>query len=144
MKASRAPAKRRGQRSSLRPETDGSDESYAPDARRPPTWLSASGPGEGHEANNGLVCRAAAEPQQDPPLLQLLQFFTGFEANRLAGRNRDLRSGARVAADAGLPRADVKDPEAAQFYAFAVAESALHALENCFDGHLGFSLGDAG
>jgi len=83
------------------------------------------------------------EPRQ-LTLLQRLQFLAGLEPDCLARRDGDLGAGARVAADAGLARADIEDAEAAQFNALAVGQGPLHALENCFHGHLGLGLGDAG
>jgi len=76
--------------------------------------------------------------------LQRLQLLAGFEAHGFPRRDGDFRAGARVAADAGLARTNVKDTESAQLDAFATAERALHAFENGFDGHLGFRLGNSG
>jgi flavin reductase (DIM6/NTAB) family NADH-FMN oxidoreductase RutF len=77
-------------------------------------------------------------------LLESLQFLARFESDSLAGRNGNLRPGAGVPANAGLARLHVKDAEAAQFNAVSVLESLLHVFEDCFDGHLGLRLGDAG
>jgi hypothetical protein len=76
--------------------------------------------------------------------LQLLQFFTGFKANGLARRNRDLRTRAGISTDAGFPRPNIEDSEAAQLDSFSVAKCTLHAFKNGLYGHLGFRLGDAG
>jgi hypothetical protein len=73
-----------------------------------------------------------------------LQLFPGFEANGLSGRNGNFGAGARIASDAGLARAYVEDAKAPQLNAIALGERFFHALENSFDGELGFGLGDAG
>src|SRR5262249_48133937 len=52
-------------------------------------------------------------------------------------------SRARVPADAGLSRTDVKYAESAKFNPLTATEGALHALEDGFDGHLGLRLRDA-
>ena len=80
---------------------------------------------------------------QGPPLFEGLQLLAGFEANRLAGRNGDLRPGARIAPDAGLARPYVEDSESPELDALTLAEGALHALEDGFDGHFRFRFGDA-
>src|SRR3974390_2877712 len=74
-------------------------------------------------------------------LLQSLQLLTGLEAHGLTRRNRDFRSGTRVAADARLPRLYVEDAEAAQLDAVALLQSLFHGFENGLDRHfrLGFS-----
>src|SRR5580704_3217006 len=81
---------------------------------------------------------------REATLLQRLQLLAGFETHCFAGRNSDLGTRARVAADAGFAWTHVEDPEAAQLNALAVRQGPLHALENCFHGHLGLGLGDAG
>src|SRR5229473_3820907 len=73
-----------------------------------------------------------------------LEFFAGLEANGFAGRDADLLTGARIAANAGLARLDGEDAEAAELDAFAAAESVLHGLEDGFDRLLCFAAGDAG
>jgi len=68
--------------------------------------------------------------------LERLQFFSGFETHSFAGRYADFLPGARVAADAGLARADVEHAEAAQLDAISLAQSAFHGLEYSLDGLL--------
>ena len=75
--------------------------------------------------------------------MECLQFLARLEPDRLAWRNGDFGSGARVPADARLSRADVEDAESAKLNPFTAPERTLHALEDGFDGHLGFCLGDA-
>jgi flavin reductase (DIM6/NTAB) family NADH-FMN oxidoreductase RutF len=76
--------------------------------------------------------------------LQGLQFLARLETDGLAGRNGDFSASARIAADAGLARADVEDAESAKLDAFAASQSPLHAFEDGFDGHFRFRLGNAG
>src|SRR5271169_5135170 len=59
-----------------------------------------------------------------------LEFLAWLEAHSLTGRDVDLLSGARVAADARLARFDVEDAEAAQFDALSTAERILHGFED--------------
>ena len=59
-----------------------------------------------------------------------MQFFSGFEANRLAGGNADLGAGSRVAADASFAGTDAEDAETAQFNAVACSQGILEALED--------------
>src|SRR5260370_22410037 len=73
-----------------------------------------------------------------------LKFFAGLEADSFAGRDTDLLTGARVAADAGLARLDGEDAEAAKLDAFAAAQSVLHSLEHGFDSLFGVAAVDAG
>src|SRR5579864_1564715 len=84
-----------------------------------------------------------AEPRR-ATLLQRLQLPARFEADRFAGRDRHLRAGPRVAANAGLAGADVEDAEASQFNALPMRQRSLHALENRFHRHLGLGLGYPG
>src|SRR6185369_3881354 len=77
-------------------------------------------------------------------LFDRLQFLARLEANSLPRRNADLGTGARVTADAGLPRTHVEYAKAAQLYAVALRERFLHALEDGFHRQLGLRLGDAG
>src|SRR5689334_21497665 len=53
-------------------------------------------------------------PARGGHLLQGLELFAGLEANRLAGRNRNLGSGTGIPADSRLPRLDGKDAKAPQ------------------------------
>src|SRR6478672_7289738 len=52
-------------------------------------------------------------------LLEVAQVFSRLEANRVAGRNRDLDSRLGVASDAALAALDLEDPEAPQLDAIA-------------------------
>src|SRR5262245_50115685 len=83
-------------------------------------------------------------PAAPPRLLERLQLLTGFESNGLSRRNGNFRTGARIAADAGLARLDVEDAKSPQFNAIALLESLLHGLKDGLDGHFGLGLGDAG
>jgi flavin reductase (DIM6/NTAB) family NADH-FMN oxidoreductase RutF len=76
--------------------------------------------------------------------LERLQLLTGFKPHSLSRWNGNLRAGARIAPDTGLPRFYIKDAKAAQLDAVALLKSLLHRLENGFDCHLGFGFGDAG
>jgi len=71
-------------------------------------------------------------------LIEQMELFARFEANGFAGRNADLGSGARIAADAGLAWPHIKHAKAAQFNAFPAGESLLHTVEDGVDGSLGF------
>lgn len=75
--------------------------------------------------------------------LESLEFLARFKTDGLAGRNGDLGTRARIAADAGLTRADVEDAEPAKLNTFAGTQRALHAFENGFDSHFRFRLRDA-
>src|SRR5580658_2106146 len=77
-------------------------------------------------------------------LLQRLQLLARLESHRFAGRYRDLRSGPRVAPDAGLARAHVEDPKSAQLDAFTMRKCPLHAFKNSFHRHLGFGFRNSG
>ena len=79
--------------------------------------------------------------ESSPNLFDRLQFLAGLEANRLAGRNRNFGAGARIAADSGLAWPHVKHAKAPQFNTITLGQRAPHALENSFDGQLGFGLG---
>jgi len=70
---------------------------------------------------------------------QNVQLFAGLEAHSFAGRDADLGPGARIAADAGLARADAEDAKTAQFNAVAGREGVFEPLE--YGIHSGFSLG---
>src|ERR1700690_2670104 len=86
-------------------------------------------------------------PQPRPrhqELLDGLQFLARLEADGFAGRDVDLRTGARIAPDAGLARPYGEDAKAPQLNAIALGERLLHAFEHGFDRHLRLGLGDAG
>src|SRR5579871_1470795 len=76
-------------------------------------------------------------------LLQRLKFLAGLEAHCLARRDGDFSSSAGIPADSGLAWTNVEYPESAQLNPFTAAQRALHAFENCLDGHLRFRLGYA-
>jgi len=74
-------------------------------------------------------------------VLDHVQFFAGFEANRLARRNADLGAGAGIAADAGLACTDAEDAKAAQLDALTGRESLLETLEDRIHGSLSLRAG---
>jgi hypothetical protein len=73
-----------------------------------------------------------------------LQFLAGLEAHRFAGRDADFLAGARIAADAGLARADVEYTKAAKLNSLALAERILHGFKDGFDGLFGLGPAHAG
>jgi len=73
-----------------------------------------------------------------------LQFFARFKPDRFAGGDRNLCSGSRIAADAGLSRSHVEHAKSSQLNTIAASQGLLHALEHGLDSHLGFGLGNAG
>src|SRR6185503_21252425 len=58
-----------------------------------------------------------------------LKLFPGFESNRLAGRNRNLFTGARVSAHSAFSRFDDENAESAQLDSLAPGQSFLHRME---------------
>src|ERR1700733_8768851 len=58
-----------------------------------------------------------------PTSIDRLQFLPRLEAHRLARRNRDFSTGARIAPDSGLARAHIKHAKPPQFNAIAVGQS---------------------
>jgi flavin reductase (DIM6/NTAB) family NADH-FMN oxidoreductase RutF len=76
-------------------------------------------------------------------LVKSLKLFTGFKADGLAGRNRHLSPGARIAANSGLARAYIENAETSEFDSFAVSQRTFHAFEDRFYGHFGFRLGNS-
>src|SRR5262245_8412541 len=77
-------------------------------------------------------------------LRQVAQVLAGFEANRVAGRNRNFDTGLRVSTDAALAALDLKDPEAAQLDSIPGSESRAHGLDHRLDGGRGLGPGDLG
>jgi hypothetical protein len=73
-----------------------------------------------------------------------MEVFAGFEAHGLARGDADFGSGARIAANAGFSRANVKDAETAQLDAVALGERFFEAFKDGFDGGLGFNAGQSG
>jgi len=73
-----------------------------------------------------------------------MKFLAGFEADRLAGGDGDLGSGARVAADSGLSRTHIEDAEAAQFDPFSVGQRLFEALEDGVHCSFGLYAGQTG
>lgn len=63
-----------------------------------------------------------------------MKLFAGFEADGLAGSDRDLSAGARIAADACLAWLDGEDAEPAQLDPVPCNEGLLHAFEDGIDG----------
>src|SRR6185369_1604972 len=55
-----------------------------------------------------------------------LQVFAGLKTDRFAGRNCDLFAGARVTANASLPRLHYEDAESAQLDAFTSGQRFFH------------------
>jgi hypothetical protein len=78
------------------------------------------------------------------PLFDNLEVLAGFEAHCLPGRDADLGSGARVAANACLAGLHREDAEAAQFDAVACSEALLHRFEDRIDGSLCLGADEAG
>jgi len=85
---------------------------------------------------------ALNEPAQAGSLKRL-ELLARLETHGFTRRNRNLRTGAGIAADPGLPRPDVKNAETPQLDPLSLLKRPLHAFEDGFDGHLGFRLGDA-
>jgi hypothetical protein len=73
-----------------------------------------------------------------------LQFFAGFEAHGLPGRNAHFRARPGIAADSGFAGSHVKDTKATQFNAVACGESLLHGFEHGLDSDFRLGFGDAG
>src|SRR5208283_5476222 len=89
----------------------------------------------GHEVLLGRTCNGT---------LQALQFFAGLEAHRLAGRNADLFSRARIPPNAGLAWLHTEDAELAQFDALPFAQGALQRFKDRFHGLFRFGATDVG
>jgi hypothetical protein len=77
-------------------------------------------------------------------LLQRLKFLTRLETHGLAGRNGNLRAGARIAANACFSGLDGEDAEPAKFNAITLFECPLHFAEDSFHGHFGLGFRDSG
>ena len=73
-----------------------------------------------------------------------MEFFTGLEANCLAGGDRDFSAGAGIATDPGLSRLDGEDTEASQFDAIALHQRSLHAFEDGVNSRFGFGAWQSG
>src|SRR5438270_3955682 len=73
-----------------------------------------------------------------------LQLLARLEPHSFSGRDIHFGPGTGIAADAGLARAHIKNPKAAQFNAFALGQRFLHAFEYGLHRHLGFGFSDAG
>jgi hypothetical protein len=76
-------------------------------------------------------------------LLDGLELFARFEAHSFSRRNRNLSSGAGIAANTSLARTHIEDSETTQLNAIAVCKRTLHAFEHCLNCHFGFGLGDS-
>jgi hypothetical protein len=72
-----------------------------------------------------------------------LQFFTGFEAHRLAWRDAYFRTRPGIAADSGFAGFYVKNTKTAKFNAVICSESLLHGLKDGLHSDFGLCLGDA-
>jgi len=73
-----------------------------------------------------------------------VKVFARLEAHGAARRDADLRPRAGVASDTRLAGPDVEDPEAPQLDAVASGQGAFQAIEDGFDGGLGFYAGQSG
>src|SRR5262245_9344599 len=77
-------------------------------------------------------------------LADILEIFTGLEADGAAGRNAHFLAGPWVTPDASLARLHLKYPEAAQLDPFAPLHGQPHRIEHRVDSHLSLHLGDVG
>src|SRR5437764_13945196 len=77
-------------------------------------------------------------------LSDVLQIFTGLEADRASRRDAHFLAGAGIAADTALARLDLEDAESAKLDAFAALHGNPHGVEHGVDGYLGFDLGNVG
>src|SRR5580765_3138898 len=68
----------------------------------------------------GSVRRQIGNPNEPELTADILQVFTGLEADRPAGRYPDFLARPGIPADAALPRLDLKDAEAAKLDALAL------------------------
>src|SRR5580658_9135583 len=73
-----------------------------------------------------------------------MQFFAGLEAHSFARSDGDLRTGARIAPNAGLARPHVEDSKAPQLAAFPGRQRLLEALKDGIDSSLRLVAGEAG
>jgi len=89
------------------------------------------------------MVRAELARNFEPSLLDGLQFFAGFEANRFPGRDIYFRAGAGIAPNSSLPGADSEHTKAAKFDAIASGKRLLHAFKDGLDRHFGLGFGDA-
>src|SRR5579871_2827218 len=95
-------------------------------------------------SNVGRGTTKSMHYRSGPLLLQRLQLLARFETHGFARRDSDLGAGTRVAADSGLAGSHVENAEATQLDALTLRQCAFHALENRFDGHLGFGFRNPG
>lgn len=72
----------------------------------------------------------------DDWLVENMQFFARLKADGLAGRDRSLGAGARIAANPGLAWAYVKDAKTTQFNALSLRHGLFQALKYGVDGVL--------
>ena len=102
-------------------------------------------PGPGGEA---WGCRDLSIGQDAPVSgctgIQGVKLFARLEANGLARRDADFRSGPGVAANARLAGPDAEDAEAAQFNAVAGCQSLFEALKDGVHGGFRFGAGQPG
>jgi hypothetical protein len=68
--------------------------------------------------------------------IQNVEFFAGLEANGFTGRDADFSAGARIAANACLPRPDAEHAKAPKFDAVARGESLLESFKDGVDSRL--------
>lgn len=75
--------------------------------------------------------------------MERLEFLTRLEAYGFTGRNGDLRTGARIAANSRFSGLHGKDAETPKFNAVSLFESPLHFPKDSFHGHFSLGLGDS-
>jgi len=75
---------------------------------------------------------------------QLVEVFTRLEAHGAAGSNADLGPGTGIASDARFTRPDIEHSKAPKLDAVAPGQGAFQAIEDGFDGGLGFYAGQSG
>jgi hypothetical protein len=73
-----------------------------------------------------------------------LKFFSGFESDRLAGRNVGYFSGSGVAPYAAFSWLYDKDTEASKLDSLAALKGLFHRLEQRFHSYFGFDFWNAG
>jgi len=81
----------------------------------------------------GRVNQAQQKMLEGESLGKQLQLLAGLEADGFAGCDADFCPGAWIATDAGLAWANGENAKAAQFYAFTLGESVLHAFKHLVD-----------
>src|SRR5687767_12339671 len=77
-------------------------------------------------------------------LADILEIFTGLEADRPAWRDANFLAGPWVTANAALPRLYLEHAEAAQLDPVAPLHGEAHGVEHGIHGHLSLDLCDVG